>query len=406
MTQAPLAPFAGIGDPVGPIQQPLPIGSLVYLASYLIRMKLSAETTGPDTPNLYSADLKVMGDQGDMNLDPLVGPRGFAGQHHFPLREMEVNEYGDLVNSQADLPKNLTNTPSDIGKYWLLDELDTYGNIVGEFAWIWWGTSWRKHMMGEYGVPGKVADITPEVALIQPQAPPTYPDTTSWMDTSGTTVEPTWVFNLAVPEGEPGPVGYMFDFPDWDTSTAPTNGDLVGSTGDYTEGGFPIWKPLSISQYLPGPWSMPEASFSAYTGVSQQAAIGSFVVPPQPHPWTPVVWGHLGAGGLTLTANPLMIGAEVLLGDPKNGLLISRGLGNTLGEVNVMPHYSRSDISGHTTDVITPTNQRALVPANHTNPAQGTVYINLWNDGALGIYSFQPKNAQLFIMAVPILEAQ
>lgn len=376
-----------VGDPVGPIAQPLPIGSLVYLASYLIRMKLNAETTGPDTPNLYSADLKVMGDQGDINTDPLVGPQGYKGQHHFPLRIME----DPPVDVPEDLPTDLTDTPTDIGKYWLLDDLDQFGNVIGETAWIWWGTSWRTHMMGVYGPPGPVPGITPEVNLIPPEEK-------SWIETSGTIQYPTWIFHLASPYGPVGDVTDFYDFPDWDTSHAPVSGDIVTATGRYNRAGQMIWEPRSIRQYLPGPWSMPENAFSSYSGVSQRAPIGSYAIPPQPWPWTPVVWGHLGAGGLTLSANPLMIGCEVLLGDPVDGIQISRGLGNTLGEVNIMPHYSDAT---HLTDAITPTNRRAVVPANHTG-AQGTVYINLWNDGALGVYNFNPQNAQVFVMAVPI----
>jgi hypothetical protein len=111
------------------------------------------------------------------------------------------------------------------------------------------------------------------------------------------------------------------------------------------------------------------------------------------------VWGHLGCGGITLTPN-LMIGVEVLLGDPVKGQQISRGFGNTLGHVHIMSHYSKAK---HETDAITPNNRRAKVPANHTNPAQGTVYVNLWNDGALGVYDFDPANAQVFVMVVPLL---
>lgn len=387
-----------IGDPATTIQQPLPIGSLVYLASYLIKMKLSAETTGPDTPNLYSADLKIMGDPGAMNTDPLVGPQGFDGQHHFPLRQQSV----PLVYGPSDLPTDLTDTPDDIGKYWTVENLDQWGNVVGQTDYVWWGTEWRTMMIGSFGRPGPVPDITPEINQIEPQTPPTYPDTTSWVDTGGTTLDPSWVLNLAVPAGAPGPVTYLYDFPDVDTSVPPAVNDLLSATNKYTDDGMIIWAPMSIEQWVPAPWSMPESAFSSFSGVSQQAAIGSFAIPPQPWPWTPVVWGHLGStgSGATLSGNPLMIGCQVLLGDPTKGQLIARGLGNTLGKVAIMPHYSSA---GNKTDAMTPTNRRALVPANHGSPAQGTLYINLWNDGAQGIYNFQPKNAQLFIMVIPML---
>jgi hypothetical protein len=506
-----------LGDPVAPSQPVLPIGSLVYLASYLIKMKLHAETTGSDTPNLYSADLEIMGDQGDMQIDPLLGPRGYPGKHTFPLRRQSL----PVVNTQADieaLAPTLTDTPKDIGKYWNLAELDQWDNITGLQSWIWWGTGWRVLMIGSYGQPGAVPQITPEINQIPPQAQPTYPDKSSSIDTSGSTLEPTWVFNLPLPGGLPGTITELYDFPDVDTTgweTLPVN-SLMGATNEYTESGLLIWRPRTISNMMPGAFSMPENAFSSYSGVSQRAAIGSYAIPPQPWPWTPVVWGQLGGpvpsalgllnaiqniivsaldgtfnliingtptaaipynaspttiesaiqavigagnaavtageqdfshvvefvgslagtavstmtadisgllgagasvlinpaqiGGVVgttvqhmLTGEPLMIGCQVLLGDPVNGQLIARGLGNFLGKIAVMPHYSRSDGGGRTSDSITPTNRRALVPANHTNPAQGTVYVSLWNDGAHGAYDFQPQNAQLFMMVVPML---
>ncbi len=162
---------------------------------------------------------------------------------------------------------------------------------------------------------------------------------------------------------------------------------------------FPVWTPVSISQLIPGPYSMPEGAFTAFSGISQAAAIGSFTIPPQPFPWTPIVWGHIGAFGIELSANPLMIGCQVLLGHPTSGTLIGRGFGNTLGEVNIMPHYSAPGFGGV---AITPYNGQAVVPAHHSNPAQGTIYVSLFNDGAVGLYVFSPTDAQLFIMVCPV----
>jgi hypothetical protein len=42
------------------------------------------------------------------------------------------------------------------------------------------------------------------------------------------------------------------------------------------------------------------------------------------------------------------------------------------------------------------------VPANHSNPAQGTIYVNLYNDGATGIYQFSPTDAQMFCLILPV----
>jgi hypothetical protein len=376
--------------------QPPPIGSLVYLAGYLVKLALSAEITPPDTPNLYSGEFTIMDDHGEVDLTPLAGPQGFTGKADFPLRR----QLDPSVIAVEDLPTTLTNTLTDKGKYWQIATLDDQGLVTGVESWVWYGTSWRMFQIGIDGPPGPVPLVQPEVTLIEPQEPPVYPDHTSYVTPSGPRLEPTWEYGVAVPQGPPGPVSSVWAMPDVDFNTnAPQNGDLLAASGFYTIEGLPIFKPLSRRQFATQFYSMPEGSFSAYIGISQRAAIGSYAVPPQPWPWTPIVWGHLGAGGLMLSANPLMIGCEVLLGDPDTGTLISRGLGNTLGEVNIMPHYSEStDLAAN----ITPTNRLAVVPPNHSSPAQGTVYINLWNDGALGFYDFQTQGAQLFLQILPL----
>jgi hypothetical protein len=96
-----------------------------------------------------------------------------------------------------------------------------------------------------------------------------------------------------------------------------------------------------------------------------------------------------------LSGDPLMIGCEVLLGDPDTGTLVARGLGNTMGIVNIVPHYSSAK---GLAQAITPTNNYAIVPAGQV----GNLYVNLWNDGKLGIYNFNPQGAQLFISVVPM----
>jgi hypothetical protein len=101
-----------------------------------------------------------------------------------------------------------------------------------------------------------------------------------------------------------------------------------------------------------------------------------------------------------LSATPLTIGCEVVLGDPQTGQLVSRGFGNLAGEVNLMPHYSSPATP---TQAVSPYNHHAVVPANHTDPAQGTIYINLNNDGTIGLYRFNPTDAQLFVLVMPVV---
>lgn len=368
------------------------VGDVVYLSQAVAKMLFYGVVTSPDSPDQFAASMELQGDQGVVTMPVLVGERGPAGQPCFALRfqaDLDVNEV-------VDLPKTLTNTEADIGKYYVLDDLDAEGNVVGSSAYIWFGKAWRRMQMGTAGPPGPVPIITPSVELVAPDQP-------TRVITGGSSYQPSWRLQLAVPAGPPGPVSSIASAPDTDfVSEQPQPGDVLGFTGKYTKDGDPVWVPVSISSLIPSPYSVPQSAFRSNAPIligSQQVPIGTFALPQQPFPWTPIVWGHFRVGGFELDKDPLLIGSEVRLGNPVSGPLIGRGFGSPFGITNVMPHYS-SPSSPST--AITPTNGRAVVPPNHANPAQGTLYINLWNDGAIGAYGFDPADAQLFVMVVPM----
>lgn len=366
------------------------IGDIVYLASYAFQVGVTAAQTMPDTPPMYSANIGVQGDRGEMNLDPLAGPPGDAGQARFSLRDQTKTL--PLVNSPTDLPDDLTNTKADIGKYWLIDTLDDTGHVTMVTAYVWYGDQYRTFMSGSYGPPGAIPKVRLSVETIDPNKK-------SYVLSSGTTTAPTWKFGVASPPGPTGISGLLGQFPDMDEfSGFPQPYDILAHTGGFNDDGQAIFQPVRLDQGIVGMYSMPEGSFWPYAGVSQQALVGAYSIPPQPFPWTPVVWGHIGGTGLSLSTNPFRVGCQAVLGHPTVGQQVGRGLGNTMGVVNIMPHYSQPSNSSA---AITPKNKMAVVPAYHTG-TEGTVYVNLYNDGAEQAFFFSPRNAQLFIMVVPI----
>jgi hypothetical protein len=391
----------------------VPLGSIVYLASYMIRTRVKAEVTMPDTPDMYGADLEVVDDHGEMDVTNLAGKPGRDGEIGFALRR-QPEEYED----KSELPDDtvLSNTGADRGKYWVITKRDAEGTVTSQWAYIWYGNQYRKTYMGTQGPPGRVPDVRPSAVLIDPKQE-------SFIETTGGTVNPSWRFKLAVPEGPPGPSQPLADFPDFTPVTglsvvtkgteipfpAPSKvgtgdveakpGMVVMFNGEYNRYDQPVWSPRNIMALNPQAYSVPQSAFVGYSGITQKVSVGSFELPPQPFDWTPVVWGHMGMGGATLSSNPLMIGCEVLLGDPNTGIRLARGMGNGMGEVNIMPHYSTPTEKNKN---VTPTNRHAVIPAGHTLPAQGTVYVNLNNDGQWSAFQFSPRNAQLFVLVVPI----
>jgi hypothetical protein len=371
--------------PVAPPQ----LGELVPLGHAVINVHVKAQATMPGTPSGYSADLEVMADQGDLDTSALDGAQGPPGPISFATRQ--------IIDPTANDPtrlKPLTDTPHDIGRYYIIQEHDSQGLVTAQWAYIWYGASYRKLMMGSWGPPGPVPDITPDVELIDPSAQ-------SYVETFGPRLDPFWLFHLAAPAGPSGPVSALGSFPDV-MDTGAVSGDVFMFSGQYTGDGHSIWRPGGLGNYLPRTYSVPQSAFAGYAGVAQQVLVGYFAIPPQPFPWTPIVWGHLGEGGVTISKSPFRVGCQVLLGDPVIGTQIGRGMGTTIGEVNIFPHYSTSKDKAKS---ISPVNGYAIVPPNHVNAAQGSVYVNLWNDGKLGVYNFNPRNAQLYVTVMPMLQA-
>lgn len=361
-----------------------------FIANYLINTKVYAVVVPAGADQEFVATFEVQGDQGTLTMAAIIGQRGPAGIDMFVLHLQT-----DDIESPSALPQSPVLQAADLGKFWVFDDVDGEGNIIGASGYIWYGDSYRRIMLGTPGAPGPVPLITPSVELVDPET------ATTQVIPGGSDLFPTQHFKLAVEPGPKGPGAAIAVAADVDLSIPPVAGDVLGFTGRYTTDGnhYPIWVPVSISQLIPAPYSMPENAFTSFNGISQRAAIGSFQLPAQAFPWTPIIWGHLGAFGIELSLTPLTIGCEVLLGNPTTGQQIARGFGNSMGEVNIMPHYSTP---GTPTRAITPTNSLAVVPAHHANPAQATVYVNLFNDGAAGIYSFSPTDAQIFVMVVPV----
>ena len=335
------------------------VGTILYLGSCAVKMAVSAATTYPDTPNQYTASFKVMSDVG-FTLDAASGPQGPAGQGLVALRE----QTDENVTAVSHLP-TLSNTTADIGKYYLIDELDSAGHILTTWCYIWWGTYYRQIMMGTVGPPGSMPEISIATQTITPGLP-------AAVSTSGGTWAPGWDFEFPSPVGAPGPNCELGFFPDVNVlGGLPANPCVLASTGGVTADGYEIWTPFNIEAYLPKMFSMPMSQFRAYSGIAQQANVGSYTLPPQPYPWTPVVWGHLSAGGFNLSGNPLMVGAQVLLSNSSladdgmlDGQRIGRGMGARHGVVNISPHYSTPKTPSRN---IKPANGLAVIPASPSN---------------------------------------
>lgn len=345
-------------------------GDSVYIGSILTNVHIWGIVSDIDTPAGMTGTFEILGNDGAVTLDALVGPQGPAGTNA-PIVKMQ---YTSSISNANNLPANLTNSEIDIGKAWW----------IGNTVYLWTGTGYVQKAMGTAGPPGVTPVIQPSVQLLDPD----NPALTSSITVSGTAANPSWLLKLKAPRGPQGTPANMMDSPDVDKTVPPTLGQALVYNGTK-------WKPTSATVYLPKVYSVPESAFTNFTGITTSQQIAAFQVPPQPWAWTPLVFGHIRAAGVELDADPLILGCEVRLGT--NKVLVARGFGNISTYSHIVPHYSTPQTSS---DSISPDNTLAKVPKQHTGAA-GTLYVNLFNDGLTGAYSFNNKNAQLVVIVMP-----
>lgn len=320
-------------------------------------------------PNVSTGDVEVVGNPGGPYTVTFAGSKAGIGQP-----QMTGTPTGGTSSSVV-----------------VTTEQEGVTNLIGSRAYIWFGTEYRILMMGSEGPPGPVPQISWSVELLPPEGAQD-----SYVHQTGSPYAPSCRLYLKVPRGPQGVAASLGQAPDVDMSTPPQHLQVLGF--DENIGASGKWRPMSIGSILPRPFTVPEAAFTNFQGFSTRAPIGSFAIPAQPFPWKPIVFGKIKATGVELDQDPLIIGCEVRLGHPTSGQLIARGFGNTSQWAHMSPHASTPS---DPTMAITPDNTYALVPANHTGN-QGTVYVNLYNDGLAGAYLFDKANAQLYVEVMPV----
>lgn len=347
-------------------------GEDVYLGSILTNVHLWGIISDLDTPSMMHGSFDVLGNDGAITLDALVGPQGPPGENA-PIVKMQWSS----ITEPEDLPDNLTDDEVDVGKAWW----------IGNQVYVWDGKQWRIRAMGTPGPPGPVPNIAPSVQLLDPDDP----NVESTIEVSGTAANPGWLLKLKAPRGPKGDNATIRDATDYDDTEPPEIGEAIVWNGTN-------FQAQPIGNIMPRFFSVPQANFTNFTGITTRQQIASFSVPPMEFDWVPYVTGHLRAVGVEADSDPLILGCEVRLGHPSSGVLVARGFGNSSTWTTIVPHFSTNSAPN---DAITPDNGVAVVPANSTGTAS-TLYVNLFNDGIAGVYNFNRNGAQLSVLCIPV----
>jgi len=327
-----------------------------------------------NTPGGMSATLEMVDGEAVITTDVLVGNQGEKGDPA-PLVDLQwprLDQAADLDQFRDSL------TVDDKGKAWWVDTM----------VYVWDGTDFQAVRPGPAGPTGATPQITVSAETIPLDE--RDEDTVDEVIQTGSSLNPHLHFKLLAPQGPEGPSTNILDAPDYDSSMgAPDDGQtLVWSEAAQ------LWQPSDFAAKHPRHYSVPEAAFTNFSGLSQRQSVLTYVVEEQDYSWTPYVTGHIKAFGIELDSDPLTIGCEVRLGDPLTGQLIGRGFGNISSWTHIFPHYSTAS---DPTTAVAPDNGVATIPAGQT----ATIYVNLYNDGLLGAYQFNKAGAQLSILVLP-----
>lgn len=361
------------------------LGDSVYLGSFLSNNHVFGTISDLDTPDMVSASWEISGGNGLVSVRALIGPAGPAGAPLFILKLQQ-----QVFDDPALLPLNLTTEDSDLGRYWIVREFDVDGNAISSKAYVWYGNRFEWFPMGTAGPPGPVPIITPTFELAETAD---VPNGNADVQVTGDDFHPSWhvKVNKELIRGPDGPAASIASASDVDLT-----GLVVGDT--LTWNGTD-WIPSPLTQIVPLFYTMPEAAFvDVPLAIGTSVALGTFVIPPTAWDCVPYIQGHMRITGLELDADPLIVGAEVRLGNATTGVVVARGYGNISTYAFLTPQASTSATPN---DAITPGNGRALVPANSTGAA-ATLYINAFNDGISGLYNFEKRGAQLSILLIPV----
>lgn len=181
------------------------------------------------------------------------------------------------------------------------------------------------------------------------------------------------------------------------------NGTQAGTPGTMPSVGIvagrSIWVPTPLKIPTINFYTIPEAAFSSVLAIGGATQpICTYEIPVQDGACKPWVTGQLQIHGANISLTPLLVGAEVRLGDPNTGPVVARGFGNSLGYVTFIPHPSTPSTPA---DAMTPTNAYGKIPLGAT-AAQRTLYVNLVNQGMAGVYDFNSGNAQMDVVLWPV----
>lgn len=337
-------------------------------------------------PKRIEGTMTVVGPEGDLVLDAIIGPQGEPGD---PMPPFEI-EWDSTVTDVGDLPDVETLDESDHGRAWVI------GTSIYVFVWDALEDEGEYHEI-DAGIPGPKGDA-PDINFTAELVAGSGLEIE--VEEAGTSTNRHYNLKIPVDEitGPEGPPTNIGEAPDVDVSTPPLDGQgLVWDEGDER------WKPGDLSPMATKMISIPRANFIAGTYSASRQEIASLSIAAQPNAWYPDVTGHIRWKRALLSF--AQVECEVRIensgvGSPSTAALC--GLGpydpSTLDATtvsNVLPHFS--DV-GDPTRAVDPESSTARIPAGQAT----TLYVILHKIGGTGSYEFAQDTAEILLRLQPV----
>lgn len=353
----------------------------ILIGQHSVLLKFFAMPRNADDPKRIEGTLTLVGPEGVLTLDALLGPQGDPGEPSPIIRP----QWGSSVSDPGDLPDVDTLDETDDGRAWYIDgQWYVYSDTVHDYHVIQGSIP---------GPPGVTPQVSISAEVIDAHGASVYG--TIEVVPSGPTTSPNFHFKIPGVVGPEGPASAIRLASDYDNSEPPENGAVPVWDDDAEK-----WKPGQPTIFAPRKYSIPHNVWTAYSGSSGRQLLAAYNIDGQDMDWYPDVKGHVGVQRGVLSTAQLEIEVRIGITGASTGEtepLCGKGpydpsvaLFDSVTMCHILPHWSDAAFPGR---AITPDSDEGRCLAG----TPYTVYVFGHRKGGSGSWKALVSDAQLTI---------
>jgi hypothetical protein len=360
----------------------------ILIGGKSVYLKFYAMPRQQGDPRRIEGTMTLVGQEGVLTLDALIGPKGEPGTPSPIIRP----EWGSPVKDVGDLPDRKTLDASDDGRaFYINGEWHVYAHRTSDYVVI------------QGSIPGPTG-ATPDISVTA-EAIPASGTVYGPIDVTetGTSTNPNFHLKIPALPGPAGPAAAIELASDYDKTAASQAGDFLVKQANGK------WAPGHPTYFVPRKYTIPHNSFIPHDGGEARFLIASLHIPAQNFDWYPDVIGHMRLQrGLLSSAQceiEVRIGATGTAGTGETSPLC--GLAPYDPSVALLDSITIAHVGPHFSDVGDP--NRSLTPDAATGRCQKgvgyTIFVFVHKLGGFGSWQFTNTDAQLRVDVCPVINA-